>query len=352
MIINDIFSKRQSFATYTIQELSALIHSGNVLLREVNKLHVRAIKKYILENVNQEQIYFPPIVANVDLRKLDEEKPNEFAVIDGNQRLMALFQLEEMAQRAIKSDRDEDVKKGYKILYCLKSTSIGVLFYEGLSDAEAGQLYIDMNTKGKKVALSKRISFDSRSELNQITNLLMNTNQQLAIAGVETEKRAIIRPKNKKLVSLTQLRQIVSIFLTGRMVYRTVEEGYPLYLMENEYIQLLDLWFAELFRLYPAKRIGNFKESMLANTPLLISIAYYANKDMGNESFEERKRVIEARMRALKGINWKRTNRAWRQFKGEQKGREGYFYLANDKENIEMLVDWLKQQGGENDVSW
>ncbi|PLR95895.1 DNA sulfur modification protein DndB [Bacillus sp. T33-2] len=345
MIINEVFSKRQSIAAYTIQELSTLIRTGDVTLREVNKLHVRSIKKYILENVSQEQIYFPPVVANVPSGELDNGKPKQFTVIDGNQRLKALCQLEEMAQRAIMSDKDDDIKKGYKLLVNLKSTEVGVLFLEGLTDEEAGQLYIDLNTKGKKVSLSKRIAFDSRNELNQITNKLLKTNQKLNIAGIEAEKRAVIRPKNKNLLSLTQLRQIVAIFITGRMVYRVADDGYHPYLQFNEYVKLLDFWFDELFHWYPPETIGNFEESMLANTTLLLSIAYYANKGLENKTFDERKEELVERMRPLKALNWKRTNPVWKEFKGDIKGRERYFYLSSDKENIERLVAWLEQQG-------
>lgn len=344
MIINDIFSKKQSFATYNLQDIAGLIQTENVVLREVNKLHVRAIKKYILDNVNQEQIYFPPIVAYVAPGTLAAGKPTKFTIIDGNQRLKALSQLEEMAQREIKSDRDEDIEKGYKLLSYLKSSAIGVLFYEGLTECEAGQLYIDLNTKGKKVALPKRIAFDSRCELNQITNKILKTNQKLQLAGVETEKRAIIRPKNKKLLSLTHLRQIVTIFLTGRMVYRT-GGSYQLYLSSNDYLALLDIWFEELFQLYRPESIGNYAESMLANTTLLLAVAYYANKGLALENFEERKVELVARMRPLRKVNWKRTSRVWRKFKGDLKGCDGYFYFSNDKENVELLVSWLEQQG-------
>ncbi|WP_066400415.1 DNA sulfur modification protein DndB [Neobacillus mesonae] len=343
MIVNDVFSKRQSIATYTIQELSVLIKNGQVTLREVDKLHVRAIKKYILENVLTEQIYFPPMVANVACIGVD--KPLEMTIIDGNQRLKAFCQIEEMGCRTAKSDHEEEMKRGYKLLHFVQNTEVAIQLFEGLTKEEADQLFIDLNTKGKKVALSKRIAFDSRKELNKITNSILRTNRQLKTAGVEIEKRAVVRPMNKKLLSLSHLRQLVAIFLTGKMVYRTVDDRYEAYLEQKEYIQLINTWLSELFKLYRPERIGDLQVSMLASHPLLASIAYYANKGLEISSFEERKQELINRMRSLQKVDWKSTNPIWKSFKGTARG--GFYYLTNDKENIHKLVKWLEQQGGE-----
>ncbi|XJZ26996.1 DNA sulfur modification protein DndB [Bacillota bacterium Lsc_1132] len=345
MITHEVFSKRQTVAVYSIQELTSLIEKEKVILREVNKLHVRALKKYLLENVSSEQIYFPPIVANAESLSPNQDKPDQFIIVDGTQRLKALCLLEEMAYKAIRSDNDEEIKIGYKLLYFFQHSAVSVLIFAGLTASECDQLYIDLNTKGKKVALSKRISFDSRSGLNTITNQVLKTNCQLKIAGVEDEKRAVVRPKNKNLLSLTQLRQIVGIFLTGKMVYRTTEDSFQPYLQGEEYVRLLNTWFDELFACYPAERIGDFRESMIANTPLLMSIAYYANKGLEKYPFIERKNEMLQRMKPLRTVNWQRSNPIWQQFKGTSKGRDGYFYLSNEKETIESLVEWLKKQG-------
>ena len=344
MITDTVFSKIQGVAAYPIDELAGLVNRGKVTLREVNKLHVRSLKKYILENVESEHIYFPPLIANVEEGSLANSQPESLTIIDGTQRLQALCLLEEMAHKEIKSDSEEEMKRGYKLLYCFQHSSISVLLFEGLSANECDQLYIDLNTKGKKVALSKRIAFDSRNELNSITNQVLKTNSRLKKAGVEDEKRAVIRPRNKKLLSLTQLRQIVAITLAGKMVYGSSEEHFHPFLQIEEYIFLINVWFDELFACYPAEKIGDFDESMIANTPLLLSIAYYANKGLEKVPFHERKKELLNRMAPLKKLDWSRSNPVWHQFKGVTKGREGYYYLAKEKSNIEKLVRWLGQQ--------
>ncbi|MCM3768281.1 DNA sulfur modification protein DndB [Neobacillus niacini] len=343
MIVNYVFSKRQSVTTYSIQELSSLMKKGQLKLREVNKLHVRALKKYILENVLTEQIYIPPLVATTAV--LENNKPSELTMIDGNQRLKAFCQLEELGFRAAKSEDEEEMKKGYKLLHFIQNTEVTLQIFEGLTKDEADQLYIDLNTKGKKVALSKRIAFDSRKELNIITNTILKTNRQLKTAGVEIEKRAVVRPTNKKLLSLSQLRQIVAIAISGRMVYRNVNDRYETYLSSEDYIKLVNTWFSELFRLYPPEKIGDFNESIIASQPLLISLAYYANKGLEKTSLEERKRETVNRMRSLGKVDFNRMNPVWKEFKGTT--RNGYYYLANDKASFEKIVAWLENQGGE-----
>jgi DNA sulfur modification protein DndB len=340
MIINDIFSKRQSIEKYTIQELSNLMKNDQIKLREVSKIHVRAIKKYIIENVLSEQVYFPPIVANAAF--LGKDKPIDLTIIDGSQRLKAFYQLEEMGYRYIKSENEDEMKKGYKILHFIHYTEIVIQLFEGLSEKECNQLFIDLNTKGKKVALSKRISFDSRKELNIITNNILKSNKQLRIAGVEIEKTAVIRPSNKKLLSLSQLRQVVAIFLTGKMNYRAKDDHYETFLKAEDYIHLINGWFQELFQLYSPEKIGDLNESMLANIPLLLSIAYYANKGLEKTSFDERTQEMNHRMRHLKAVDFNSFCPNWRRFKGTE--RAGHFYFSNDKKNIESIVEWLEQQ--------
>jgi DNA sulfur modification protein DndB len=344
MIVNEVFSKRQSITTYKLRELIEMFMNGRLQLRDVNQLHVRAIKKYIFENAGAEQIYFPPIVANLEEGSLEDGKPSKLTVVDGSQRIKAFSQLDEMIIRAIKGENQEDIKKGYQLLYTLENTEIAVQIFENLTKEEADQMFIDLNTRGKKVALSKRIAYDSRNDLNQITNRVLQTNDQLKIAGVEMEKRALIRPTNKKLLSLSQLRLIVGIFLTGKLLHRSTDVTWEKTLTTEEYIELINCWFDELFKLYPAKTIGDYNESILAGFPMLVSVAFYANKGMKGFSFEKRKETIIMRMHQLQNVNWQRTNPLWEQFKGSRKGREKYFYLANDKTNIQQLVKWLESQ--------
>lgn len=347
MIINNIFKKRQMFITYPIQQLIEMHKNGRLELRETNQLQVRKIKKYLMSNAASKEIYFPPMVAAIKAADYEgqKQKPAEIRLADGSHRMKAFIQLEDQIFNCLKSSNDDEIRNAYHLQYMLESTEIAVQLIEGLTKEEEDQLYIDLNTKGKEVALSKRIEYDSRNSLNQITNSLLKTNAKLRRAGVETEKRAIIRPANKKLVSLSQLRLIAGTFISGRVITRPELGNTNQTLNEQEYIELINLWFDKLFASYPPERIGNYQESMLAGFPLLLSMAVYASKGLAAEPFSNRKSEMDRRMNVLANVDWSRQNPVWRQFDGSIKGPDKYFYLANHKKNIELLVHWLEQQG-------
>ncbi|KYC89948.1 hypothetical protein MXL46_10125 [Heyndrickxia sporothermodurans] len=346
MIVHDIFTKKQTIVTYSINELKQMYDDGTLKLKEVQQHQVREIKKYITENATGGHIFFPPLVANTEVGALlRDSKPTKLSIIDGTQRIKAFLQLEEFIAKALKSDNPVESKLGFKLRYVLSNTELALQLFEGLSQKEEDQLYIDLNTKGKKVSLSKRIAYDSRNEINRITNKVLQLNHQLLEAGVEMEKRAIIRPSNKKLLSLSQLRQLVEIFMTGGSGKKADEIKNKLNLNTEEFIQLINCWFELLFKLYPANKIGNYHETIFASYTMLKSLVVYANKGLEHESFDKRQKTMTERMKALSKINWKRTNKEWEQFKGARKGRDQYYYLTNDKENINKIVNWLEQQG-------
>ena len=345
MMIHNVFTKKQTMITMSIRELVKRVTEGTIVLREVSQHHVRAIKRYIFDNAQKGQIYFPPIVAHLDEGNLQDGADGVLSIIDGSHRIKAFIQTEELVHKAVNSENEEEMKKGYKLLYLLDNTQMALQIFEGFTLEEKDQLYIDLNTKGKKVSLSKRISYDSRNHINQITNMVLQINKGLQTAGVEMEKAAIIRPSNKKLLSLTQLRQIVGIFLTGKIQHSTAELTCKVPLESKEYIDLITIWFEELFAICPASMIGDYHESMLAGYPLLVSIALYANEGFVHSSFEKRKKSLIGKMETLKTVDFSRSNDTWKQFSGTIKGKEKYFYLANNKKNIEQLVKWLQLQG-------
>jgi hypothetical protein len=117
------------------------------------------------------------------------------------------------------------------------------------------------------VSLSKRIAYDTRNEINRITNDILRDNGFLREAGVELEKRAVMRPTNQNLLSLSQLHS-------------------------EENSELITGWFRELFALHPA-------------------------------------------------------NKAWRQFKGTERGSRRHYFIHQDKANGLAIIAWLKLQGGE-----
>lgn len=347
MIINDVFTIRQTIITYTLKELLHMLLENRLVLRETNTSQVRKIRKYLFDNNETDQIYLPPIVARLEEGSLEDGKPTKLSVIDGSQRIKALSQLESLVMKSIVSDDEEERKKGFTMHYSLPKVELAVQIFEGLSEDEANQMFIDLNTKGKKVALSKRIAYDSRNSINLMTNQLLQTNVSLRKAGVEQEKHAVMRPKNKKLLSLSQLRALVVLFSAGRSVksqaaWDTIHPN-----QMDESVELINEWFDKLFELYPAATIGNYKLSMFASFPLLTAVATFALEGLEDVSFGEKKQEMVQRMHRLKAVDWSRENPVWREFNGSERGKDKYFYLQDDKKNMAALVEWLRSKGGE-----
>lgn len=346
MIIQNVFSKKQRMIAISIKELKKMFEAGNIMIRETNQAHVRRIKDYMLENALNNTIYFPPFVATVPNSEIELENPKRLHIIDGSHRLKAIIQVKELIQKAIKNENADMIKKGYKLLNVIDQTSIAIQLIGDLSIEESNQLYIDLNTKGKKVSLSKRISYDSRSILNRITNIILATNNALQIAGVEMEKRSMIRPANQKLLSLSQLRQLVNIFICGSLLHTKQSLNTAQQLKEEEYIELVNIWLDELFLLYPPENIGNDHESIFASFPILVSMAFYVNIDQQNSSFEQRKFAIKRKMKAVSKLDWNRQNEDWLQFSGSRRGKQKYYYIDFKKATLMKLMEWLESKGG------
>lgn len=347
MIIEQVFEKKQMMVTYMADELAAMLEDGRLVLREVNKGQVLQIRRYILDNILEEQIYMPPIIAMLPEGSLDEGKPAKLTIIDGTQRMRALTHLRSAITRLTNSDDPLEQKKGFALFYMLDQVQVAVQVFEGLTQKEADQLYIDLNTKGKKVSLSKRISFDSRDEVNQTTNQVLENHEQLKLAGVELEKTAVVRPRNKNLLSLSQLRRIVAFFVTGKLTDRQLTLTSEHQLNTEQHIELINIWFDELFNLYPAKTIGDYEQSMLASFPLLSALAQYAYEGLEEEGFKTKKVAVEQRMRRLAHVNWSRDQEIWKTFDGSIRGKDRYYYVNDNKKTNAALVKWLCLQGGE-----
>lgn len=347
MFINEVFSKKQTIVTYTVQELTDMLERGQLVLREANKLHVRKLRKYVVSNILSRQIFLPPIVAMVLEGSLEDGRLDKLFIIDGTQRLKALTSFGMTISKLVDSDDALEAKRGFKLQYQLASVQIAVQIFEGMSMDEANQLYIDLNTKGKKVALSKRIAYDSRNEINLTTNRVLQTNAQLKIAGVEEEKAALIRPNNKKFLSLSQLRTLIALFVTDKYITSQLSIEHQMQQNIEENLSLFNLWLEELFQLYPAETIGNYEHSMLASFTLLQALAQYAVEDSKELPIETRREVVKKRMRALGHVDWSREQVVWEQFEGSRRGRKQYFYFSNKKSTIKELMGWLRTKEGE-----
>ncbi|MFC7393022.1 DNA sulfur modification protein DndB [Scopulibacillus cellulosilyticus] len=334
----------QTYVIYKVRDLIKMVEENKIKLRSARQAQVSEIKKYIFDNIKEQKVYLPPVVANCRPEDWNDGQPTRFEVIDGSKRILALHQLPSLIEQMLKED--QSLKKVFLADEELNDSSFGIQMFKGLTPEECDQLFIDFNTKGKKVALSKRIAYDSRNEINKITNELLIQNLDLKdVAGIEMEKHAVVKPPNKKLLSLAQLRNIVAIFIRGKITKQDLNKvDIDGFLSTNEYVHLLHLWFDKLFQCHSAKTIGDYEITILASYPMLLAIALYANEDLERVPFEKRQAVIEERMDRIRHIDWLITNKQWRKFKGNVRGRRNIYYLDKDKSSLNQIVGWLKSE--------
>lgn len=340
MQVHDVFSKKQALTVYTVEELCKMMQFDQLILRETSASHVRKIRKYITDNFVANAVYFPPVVAMISANQsLDNGRPDTLIIIDGSSRVRAVTEFESTIFKLIQSDDEHDQRCGFMLKYRLKDMHIAVQIFEGLSEKEASQLYVDLNSKGKKVALSKRIANDSRNAINVATNYILSQYSPLKDAGIESERISLIRPKNKKFLSLSQLRTLVMLFIGEQHRLKDLDEQEmaPIF-------QLLTNWFDALFTLCPVERIGNYHASILASFPVVLAIAQYACADIEEVKVSDQVAYVENRMKALQPINWARDADVWQQFNGSVKGKEGYYYIDNDKKTVQSIVEWLVKE--------
>lgn len=325
----------QRMENVAVLDLIELIQHNLINFRDYRQGRVKTIKDYLENNLLEETVYFPAITVNIT--------GDRYEMIDGSKRVQAIYQVYNEIKTRMKSDQPQEVKRALQMDRFLESSYLSVQMFEGLTQAECDQLYVDFNTKGKKVALSKRIAYDSRNSVNQITNELLHGNPDLMRAGIEMEKQAVIKPTNSNFLSLSQLRQLTMIFLTGSIPTGKVKENQSFSVSEEDVLVVMNHWLKELFYLHSSETIGNYRRTMLASYAVLQALAFYAVEGLKEKKVEDQKREISMRMKKLHQIDWQPENPIWETFKGSRKGREQYYFIDKDKSTLHSLASWFHQ---------
>lgn len=325
----------QNVEVFPIKDLIGMVKEHQIIIRNPYQHRIKSFKDYIEGNLSGD-IFIPPIVMNID-------EYGGFQVIDGSVRLQALVQLERRMIEKESSPNLDDYTDAVKLRNFLSNGYLSVQIFERLEEGDVNQLYIDFNTKGKKVSVSKLISYDSRNKVNVLTNNLLEGFPELEKAGVEKEKRSIIKPSNKNLLSLMQLKKLVATFLKNELISAVPKIQVINQYSEEENIELIRTWFNCLFEIMDPAEIGDYSKSMLSSFPLLHAMAYYSVKGTHELNFEQKKIHIINKMKAIKNLNYKHENNIWKEFEG-RKAKYNYVVLKTSQINIFEIVNWLEQE--------
>lgn len=329
----------QYVTIFTVQEIAEKVQQQNMVLRKTEARHTRKIRQYVMEQFMTGDVYIPPIVAS--------ENDGNLYIIDGSTRLQGILDILPLVNRLMLSDDLEEQTKAIQLSASIGDVPLAFQVFKNFTKKQQEQLYLDANTKGKKVALSKRIAFDSRNTINTVTNELLQQHEALRFAGIEQEKVSINRPANKNFLSLSQLRAIVALFVVGK----ETESGLHTQHVDNDLIEkrlpLINAWLDELFILEGPEKIGDYQISILASFLVVRALAYYALRGEEFVTTDNKEAFIRNRMKALNHISWESCQPLWQQFNGSYRAGGQLYFLQNDKTTLNSIIDWLCLQGGD-----
>lgn len=329
----------QQLAIFTVQEIAEQLEQEKIILRKTEPRHTRKIRQYVMEQFMVGDVYISPIVAS--------ENDGVLYIIDGSSRLRSIVDILPLTDRMLLSGNKEEQKKAAQLNTSIGDVQLAFQIFKDFTEEERDQLYLDANTKGKKVALSKRIAYDSRNTINNVTNELLQQHEALRFAGIEQEKVSINRPANKNFLSLSQLRSVVSLFLVGKETESGIHTQYVDQELIEKRLPLLNAWLDELFTLEGPEKVGDYNMSILASFLFVRALTYYALKGEDLVIQEKKEKYIRNRMKALKHISWETCQPLWQRFDGKHRGIYQLYFVTNNKKNLEAITAWLCSEGGD-----
>lgn len=330
----------QRLAIFTIEQIADQVERQTIVLRLTEPRHTRKIRQYVMEQFMVGDVYIPPIVAS--------ENDGVLHIIDGSSRIRGILEILPLLNRMMLSEDPEEQKKATQLNASLGDVPLAFQIFDNFTKEQRDQLFLDANTKGKKVALSKRIAFDSRNTINTVTNELLHQHEALRFAGIEQEKVSINRPANKNFLSLSQLRAIVALFIVGKEAEAGIYTQHVDEQLIEKRLPILNAWLDELFNLEGPEKIGDYHISILASFLFVRALAYYALRGEEFVDSKQRAQYVRNRMKALKHISWETCQPLWERFDGKYRGTSNLYFVNNSKKTLLEIIDWLCLEGGDS----
>ncbi|SFA86042.1 MULTISPECIES: DNA sulfur modification protein DndB [unclassified Bacillus (in: firmicutes)] len=282
MAIHLQHQKRKTLFCVTIQELTDCVREGRVITKQVTPSRVKAITHSLFMNAEKQQLFFSPMVANLESGNLEHWVDGKISIIDGSHRLKAFQHLAEIMEKSILSERKGRAKIGWNIYYLMQNCRIPIQIYEGLSEKEQSQLYIDLHKK--KMTRSNKILLSKDTYINWISNYLFKVDAEGGNEGT------------KKAMSLSQLKKIVNIFVTGKLIQGDKNASFKPCLRREEYVQLIHYWKNTLNEMCAR---NTTLSSLCDHFTNIVAIAQFVNHKYENASCAEREQILQERMGGL-----------------------------------------------------
>lgn len=258
----------------SVEELLEIYVIDHTVNRDIQHHKILKLNKYLDEIDSELGIYIPAIILSHEGNepiKEDNffifEKKKNFIVLDGQHRIKAFEYFLE---------NNTDKSKKNTILQSKITTQI----YFNLTDREKRQLFIDINSRARRVSKNLAVKYDDRDPVNTLINDLLKNekNNPLLKMGVDRDKSRIVRPSNKNWISARRLSYFINYLLFG--VTRLSETNKSI--LKNQYEEVLSFlqqYFVFLESSLPSNP-GEVKENILGHEALQNAIAVVSHNNI------------------------------------------------------------------------
>lgn len=301
--------------------------------RKLNKIRVKQIALYILENYKTGTIFFPPICVNVQPQpKYQEGKiflPYNSVTLrltDGQHRCFGIHQ-------ALQDIQQQDSME----LTIISQLEIGVLLYAGLPLEEERQAFRDQNLLVQRPSVSLSHYFDKRSPAVLIAKNLLETVPEF-INNIEVIETGL-GTHNSKLMTLSTLVTATKYMFPNLKSQKKLED-------KTDWARSFWLTLANVFPDNPwrvmtkQERSQQRQESLLVSAVILQALGMLAH-DLYQEDVPAN--ALEKWLRNLQKLDWKRNNKFWLERGVTQIGATDDPIISNTKTTVNACHKVLRE---------
>ncbi|EAZ88001.1 DNA sulfur modification protein DndB [Crocosphaera chwakensis] len=304
--------------------------------RKLNKVRVKQISCYVLENYQIGKIFFPPICINIQPKPRYEDGklflPYDSVTLrltDGQHRCFGIYQ-------AL-----EDIKQKNSIKFKqLSQIEIGVLLYAGLSLEEERQAFRDQNLLVQRPSVSLSHYFDKRSLAVLIAKDLLETVPQF-IDNIELIETGLGNHNPKLMTLSTLVTATKSMFST----FKSPENlGDKKNWARSFWVSLANIFSDNPWRIMTREeRSQQRQESLLVSAVILQAFGMFAH-DLYREDVPAEQ--LEKWLKNLQKLDWRRNNKFWLERGVTQIGATEEPIISNTKTTVKACHKVLREYVG------
>ncbi|PWK16500.1 DNA sulfur modification protein DndB [Tumebacillus permanentifrigoris] len=339
--INNSDKKGMMTANMSVKEVFEVYELDDQVNRELSKTRIPSLVKYIEGWKDSIGIYFPALVFSYrgDFRSNFQNEHSQLhlgiddklTVLDGQHRIHAMV-------KYYSGEQDEKLREEFL------QNHLTVQIYIGLTIDEEKTLFSDINSHAKRVHASLITQYDSRDPINVLVRHLYNGSPALQKAGIEMNKKLVLRPNNTYFCHVTRLKQIVTYLLFNKRTLQKKEEKY-LECKHDKVLSFLVQLFDVFFRILP-ETPGDVNHYVLGHEAIQSAIAQFLFKKIivledGQVGW---KRNWEREVLSLQSVDWCIENPDWERWMVVSNALNGREHKEFPYPHIRGLLEYIESK--------